>query len=324
MKDEHEIWPSLQAADWRDTYLTLHRWTQIVGKIRLAQTPLVNHWWNVPLYVNSRGLTTSLMPARCAGGFEIQLDFIAHELVIETTDGQRRAVALAPRTVADFYAAVMGALGSLGLSVRIWTMPVEIENPIPFEEDTVHRSYEPEHVRRFFDILVATQRVLEKFRARFLGKCSPVHFFWGAFDLAVSRYSGRLAPPHLAVPNIALPVVQEAYSHQVCSAGFWPGGPPIEEPLFFSYAYPEPYGYASAELSPPAAHYDETLREYVLPYEAVRTAASPDDALLEFLDTSYEAAAELGHWDREALERDRAPRLRSLRRAVARPRPGAQ
>jgi hypothetical protein len=324
MANEDEVWPRLAVGEWRDTYATLHMWTQIVGKIRLSQTPLVNHWWNVPLYVDARGLTTSLMPCG-ARGFEMRFDFFAHELVIETTDGGRRTVALAPRTVADFHADVMGALRALGMDVRIWTTPVEIADPIPFENDTVHRSYDAEHVQRFFRILVASQRVLERFRARFIGKCSPVHFFWGAFDLAVSRYSGRLAPPHPPVPNTGLSVVQEAYSHQVCSAGFWPGGPPMDEPMFFSYAYPEPYGYAAAEVEPPEAHYHEILRECVLPYEAVRTARAPDDALLVFLETTYDAAAELGHWDREALDRTLPERPRSLRRAiVSRHRPGAR
>jgi hypothetical protein len=252
----------------------------------------------------------------------MQFDFFAHELVIQTTEGQRRTVELAPRTVADFYGEVMSTLRALGIDVRIWTMPVEVSDPIPFEKDIIHRAYDAEQVRRFFDVLVSTRRVMERFRAGFIGKCSPIHFFWGAFDFVVSRYSGRLAPPHPPVPNASLPMVQEAYSHQVCSAGFWPGGGPALEPVFFSYAYPEPHGYAAAELSPSDAHYDENLREYILPYEAVRTASSPDDALLAFLDSSYDAAAELGHWDRDALERDRAPRLRSVRRMGGGLRPG--
>lgn len=316
-------WPSLPFEEWRDTCATLHMWSQIVGKIRLAHTPLVNHWWNVPLYVNARGLTTSLMPC-ASGGFEIQFDFHEHELVIETTDGRRATVALAPRSVADFYAEVMSVLQSLGLDVHIWTMPVEVADPIPFEKDAVHRAYQVDCVERFFDILVRTQRVLETFRSRFLGKCSPVHFFWGSFDLTVSRFSGRLAPPHPPVPNTALSIVREAYSHQLCSAGFWPGGAGFEEPIYYSYAYPEPFGFAAAEVRPTQAHYDEQLREYVVPYDAIRTSPLPDAALLSFYESTYDASAELGRWDREALERDGIERAELRRRPlVARSRPGA-
>lgn len=324
MAKQERVWPSLPLAEWRDTYATLHMWTQIVGKIRLARTPLVNHWWNVPLYVDARGLTTSLVPADTSS-FEIKFDFLAHELVIEATDGQRRTVALAPRTVADFYAEVMSTLASMGLGVHIWTMPVEVDKPIAFDKDVVHRSYDPAYVERFFAILVQTQRVLEAFRARFIGKCSPIHFFWGSFDLAVSRFSGRLAPPHPPTPNVAQSITREAYSHQLCSAGFWPGGGVIDEPIFYSYAYPEPYGFAAASLEPEQAHYDEQLHEYVVPYEAIRSAPSPDAALTAFLDSTYEASAELGHWDREALDRDWTERPGAHRRTAApRPRPGAQ
>lgn len=323
MANPEHVWPSLPFAEWRDTYATLHMWMQIVGKIRLAQTPLVNHWWNVPLYVDARGLTTSLIPTDHRG-FEMKFDFIAHELAIEVTDGQRGAVALAPRSVADFYAELMSVLASFGIDVRIWTMPVEVDQPIPFEKDAVHRAYDPEYTERLFDILLQSQRVLEKFRARFIGKCSPVHFFWGSFDLAVSRFSGRLAPPHPPVGNTAQSITREAYSHQLCSAGFWPGGEILQEPIFYSYAYPEPYGFASAALRPEQARYDEQLREFVVPYEAIRTAASPDDALTAFLDSTYDASAELGHWDREALDRDWSERPGSRRRDVsARVRPGA-
>jgi hypothetical protein len=323
MTHEEHVWPALPLGDWRDTYDTLHMWTQIVGKIRLAQSPLVNHWWNVPLYVNARGLTTSLMPIG-SRSFEIKLDFLAHELIIETSDGQRRAVALAPRSVADFYSEVMSQLRSLEIRVPIWTMPVEVEHPIPFERDVIHRSYDAEQVRRFFDVLVCAHRVFERFRARFTGKCSTVQFFWGGFDLVVSRFSGNNAPPHPPVANIATSIVREAYSREVCSAGFWPGGPPVDEPIFFSYVYPEPSGFASAELQPPAAHYDENLREYVVPYDAIRTADSPDDTLLDFLESTYAAAAELAQWDRAALERDRRDLAGKPRTGTVIPsRPGA-
>jgi hypothetical protein len=253
----------------------------------------------------------------------MRFDFIADELVVETTLGGRGTVALAPRSVADFYAELMSVLASLGNDVHIWTMPVEVESPIPFEKDAVHRSYDAVYVRRFFDILVQSTRVLEKFRARFAGKCSPVHFFWGSFDLAVSRFSGRLAPPHPPMPNVPMAIVREAYSHQVCSAGFWPGGG-YHGPLYYSYAYPEPYGCAAADVRPAQAHFDEQLREYVVPYDAIRTAPSPDDALLAFLESTYAASAELGHWDREALDYDfTEPTGQRRRTLVARPRPGA-
>jgi len=319
MASKDHVWPALPLAEWRDTYDTLHMWTQIVGKIRLAQSPLENHWWNVPLYVNARGLTTSLMPIG-ARGFEMQFDFIAHELVIETTEGKCRGVALAPRTVADFYSEVMSALHSLAIDVPIWTTPVEVEHPIPFERDTVHHSYDPTYVRRLFDVLVSAHHVFERFRSRFVGKCSAIQFFWGGFDLVVSRFSGNLAPPHPPVPNIATSIVREAYSREVCSAGFWPGGGPASEPIFFSYVYPEPAGYASAVLEPASARYDENLCEYVVPYEAIRTADSPDETLLAFLESTYAAAAELAHWDRAALERGRDERFEApRRRSPARP-----
>jgi hypothetical protein len=324
MANQEHVWPSLPFAEWQDTYATLHMWMQIIGKIRLAQTPLVNHWWNVPFYVDARGLTTSLMPTG-SRGFEMRLDFIAHELVVETTDGRRRTVALAPRTVADFHAEVMSVLESMNIHPRIWTTPVEVDTPIAFEKDTVHRSYDARYVERLFDILVQSQRVLERFRARFLGKCSPIHFFWGSFDLAVSRFSGRLAPPHPPGPNMPETITREAYSHQLCSAGFWPGGVVFPEPIFYSYAYPEPFGFAAAPLRPAEAHYDEQLQEYVVPYDAIRNAPSPDDALTAFLDSTYEASAELGHWDREALDRDWTARPGARRRSAApRGRPGMQ
>lgn len=324
MPSENAVWPELRFSDFGDTQATLQMWTQIVGKIRLAQTPLVNHWWNVPLYVDARGLTSSLIPYQTRG-FEMRFDFLAHELVIETTKGERKTVALAPRTVADFYADVMGTMKSLGLDVRITPMPVEVADPIPFDQDTIHRSYDAELVQRFFTILVHSHRVLERFRGRFLGKCSPIHFFWGGFDLAVTRFSGRPAPAHGPVPHTPLHVVQEAYSHEVSSAGFSPGYPPVDEPFYYSYAYPEPEGYASGKIPLAPARYDENLHEYVMPYEAVRRAYSPEDTLLAFFDWTYTLAANLADWDREDLERETpGTTAQRPRTSGVRPRPPAQ
>jgi hypothetical protein len=276
-------------------------WTQVVGKIRLALTPLVNHWWNVPLYVTTRGLTTSAIPYG-AGSFEMLFDFLEHRLRIETSDGATRSMALAPRPVAEFYREAMAALSGLGIEVRIWTTPVEVPDPVPFEQDEVHRSYDPEYAQRFWRVLVQADRVLTEFRARFLGKASPVHFFWGSFDLAATRFSGRPAPPHPGAPNVADSVTREAYSHEVSSAGFWPGGFGFDA-LFYAYAYPEPDGFKQYPVQPKEAFYHWDLGEFVLPYEAVRTAASSDEALMAFLQSTYEAAADLVHWDRASLER---------------------
>jgi len=298
-------WPELALSDWADTCATLHLWTQVIGKIRLAHAPMVNHWWQVPLYVTARGLTTSPIPF---GGtsFQIDFDFVDHTLRILTSKGGIETVVLRPRTVADFYAEVMGRLRGLGLETRIWTMPVEVQDAVPFEQDNSHASYDPEYVGRFWRILVQVDRVLNRFRGQFLGKVSPVHFFWGSFDMAVTRFSGRAAPPLGGEsPNLGAWVMQEAYSHEVSSCGFWPGNGGFGKPAFYSYAYPEPQGFASAPTRPAATYYDRSLGQHILPYDAVRQAKSPDDHLLAYLLSTYEAAADLGQWDRAALERPR-------------------
>jgi Family of unknown function (DUF5996) len=297
----NDAWPALPLAEWADSRDTLLLWTQIVGKVRLANTPLVNHWWNVPLYVSARGLTSSLIPYG-SRGFGVDLDLLDHQLRISVTDGQVAAMDLRPRTVADFHAEFTSLLDGLGLATAIWTTPVELEAAIPFEEDQTHSSYDPDQVQRFWLALVQISRVFEEFRAEFVGKCSPVHLFWGALDLAVTRFSGRSAPLHPGgAPNCGPHVMHEAYSHEVSSAGFWPGGD--GEGLFYSYAYPEPEGYRGAAVGPGSAHFDGTLGEFVLPYEVVRTAADPDATLLEFLRSTYVAAADHAAWDRAALER---------------------
>ncbi len=304
-----DAWPSLPLAEWQDTYATLHLWTQIVGKLRLAQTPWINHSWHVPLYVTARGLTTSPIPCGTRI-FQVDFDFIAHRLVIQTSAGTERTIPLEPRSVADFYAAVTAALRALDLPVHIHPRPNEIPNAIPFPEDREHAAYDAEHANRFWRVLVQSDRVMKAFRSRFIGKCSPVHFFWGSFDLAVTRFSGRPAPPHPGgVPNFPDWVAREAYSHEVSSCGFWPGGGGVDFPAYYSYAYPEPAGFGAAKVAPAGASYNTQLHEFVLPYDAVRTAASPDEALLAFLQSTYEAAADLGKWDRAALERA-VPRAR--------------
>jgi hypothetical protein len=297
-----DFWPSLPYEEWRETCATLHMWTQIVGKVRLAQAPHVNHWWQVPLYVTPSGLTTSPVPYGHRT-FQIDFDLIDHRLIIETSDGDVRAFELAPRTVADFYREFMSDMRDLGLDVKFWTTPVEVENPIPFERDDTHGSYDAEYVERFRRALVQAERVLQQFRSGFTGKCSPVHFFWGSFDLAVTRFSGRRAPEHPGAPGVADSVTREAYSHEVSSAGFWPGGPSLPEPIFYSYAYPEPPGFKDARVRPERAHYNTDFKEFVLPYEAARAAASPQADVLNFLQDTYEAAADLGEWDRASLER---------------------
>jgi hypothetical protein len=302
-----EVWPSLSLSEWQDTYATLHMWTQIVGKLRLAQTPWVNHSWHVPLYVTARGLTTSPIPYGTST-FQVDFDFIAHRLLIETSTGTDRTIALEPRSVADFYDAVMAALRQLDLDVRIRPTPNEVERAIPFPNDHQHRSYDAAQANRFWRVLVQSDRVLKTFRSRFIGKVSPVHFFWGSFDLAVTRFSGRVAPPHPGgVPNLPDWVAREAYSHEVSSCGFWPGGGPVSMPVYYAYAYPEPTGFSAASVAPPGAVYSPEMREFLLPYDTVRTAASPDEVLLTFLQSTYEAAADLGHWDRAALERPLPP-----------------
>ena len=295
--------PSLPFDAWQETYATLHRWTQVVGKVRLALAPHVNHWWQVPLYVTARGLTTSPMPYGTRT-IQIDFDFVDHRLRLLTDDPDEVALPLEPRSVADFYRAFTEALQSLGLDVPIWAVPVEIEEAVPFEQDTTHAAYDADYARRFWEVLLFADRVLQQFRGRFTGKVSPVHFFWGSFDLAVTRFSGREAPPHPGgVPGLADWVTREAYSHEVSSAGFWPGGPGLPEPVFYSYAYPEPSGFREASNLPEAAYYFEKMSEYVLPYEAVRTAADPAGLLLQFLQSTYEAAADAADWDREMLER---------------------
>jgi len=297
-----EPWPSLPFADWRDTCATLHMWTQVIGKIRLAQAPPINHWWQVPLYVTSRGLTTSPIPYG-ERVFAIGFDFIDHRLTIEIDNGAADGFPLRPQPVADFYEAVMSRLQALGLDIKIWTTPVEIAAPIPFEQDRVHAAYDRDGANRFWRVLLQADRVFTAFRAGFLGKVSPVHFFWGSFDLAVTRFSGRRAPQHPGAPNVADRVTREAYSHEVSSCGFWPGGTGMEEPVFYSYAYPQPAGFGEAPVRPAAAFYNRDFGEFILPYDDVRQAPSPDAALLEFLQSTYEAAANLAHWDRGELER---------------------
>jgi hypothetical protein len=291
-----EAWPELPLASWQDTYDTLHMWTQIVGKIRMTLTPLINHYWNVTLYVSARGLTTSAIPYP-RGVFEMEFDFIGHKLVIQTSEGDVRTLDLAPRTVADFYADVMNTLAALKIDVHIHAHPDEVPNPIPFPEDRTHKSYDRESVERFRRLLISVDKVLKNFRTRFIGKCSPVHFFWGSFDLAVTRFSGRLAPPR---PDR---MMQEAYSHEVSSAGFWPGGGEIKGPAFYSYTAPEPAGFKTCAIGPKPAFYHQGIGEFLLMYDDIRTSATPDVQLMEFLQTTYEAGANLAKWDRGALER---------------------
>lgn len=295
-------WPALRVADWGPTRDTLHMWTQIVGKIRLAHSPLLNHWWQVTLYVSPRGLTTSSIPYRNRL-FDMEFDFIDHVLLIRTSDGESRTVALAPKSVADFYAETLSALDQLGIEARISARPNEVEPAIPFAEDHEHASYDPQAAHLFWRQLVQAHRVINEFRSHFVGKVSPVHFFWGSFDMACTRFSGRPAPEHPGgAPNCADWVMVEGYSHELSSCGFWPGGG--EEGAFYAYAYPEPKGFADFRVGPDVAFYSSDFRQFLLPYEAVRTAADPDRALLEFLQTSYAAAADLAGWDRASLEDD--------------------
>ena len=297
-----DAWPELRYSDWADTCATLHLWTQIAGKIRLACAPWANHWWHVPLYVTSRGLTTTAMP--CNGrSFEIVFDFLAHRLFISCSDGAVESFALVPMSVAKFYAEVMARLKKLGIGVKIWTMPVEIEDAIPFERDEAHDAYDTEMAQRFWRVLLSAHHLFTEFRGRFIGKVSPVHFFWGSFDLAVTRFSGRTAPPHPGAPNIALWVAREAYSHEVSSCGFWPGNGGFGKAAFYAYAYPQPEGFAERRIEPAAAYFDTSLGEFILPYDAVRTSPDPAAAVLAFLQTTYEAAADCAAWDRTRLER---------------------
>ena len=294
-------WPALPLAEWHETRDTLQLWTQIVGKVRMASTPLMSHWWNVTFFVTARGLTSRLMPHEDRG-FQIDFDFIDQQLVITVADGASTSMPLVARSVADFYAEFTAQLDRLGLSTPIWTMPVEIPDAIPFDQDTTHTTYNGEQARQFWLALVQMSRVFEVFRSRFIGKVSPVHLFWGGLDLAVTRFSGRPAPPHPGgAPNCGPHVMHEAYSHEVSSAGYWPG--PDGEGIFYSYAYPIPDRFADADIDVPSARYDQALGEFVLPYEAVRTAADPDQLLLAFLQATYDVAADLADWDRAALER---------------------
>ena len=294
-------WPELKFAEWQDTLATLHMWTQVVGKIRLKTTPLVNHWWNVPLYVSARGLTTSAMPYRDGRVFEIEFDFIDHQLLIKCSDGSTTMLRLRPQSVADFYAEVMSALRGLGMEIRIWTMPVEVPNPIRFEAD-LRSSYDSEYVNRFWRALVKMDEVLKEFRARFIGKVSPVHFFWGSFDLAVTRFSGKPAPEREGADFMT----REAYSHEVISHGWWPGNKDMEA-AFYSYTTPEPAGLGETikqgRILPAETFYSSEMKEFFLLYDDVRSSASPDKALMDFCQTTYEAGANLAGWDRAALER---------------------
>jgi Family of unknown function (DUF5996) len=291
-------WPELPLEAWQNTCATLHMWTQIVGKVRLALSPRVNHWWEVPLYVNARGLTTSAIPYG-DGTFEVQFDFIEHKLIIQTSWDASKTLALKPRSVADFYAEFMSGLRSLGIEVKIWTMPCEMPNPVRFDSDTQHASYDPEYAQRFWRILILCESIFQEFRAGFIGKNSPVHFFWGSFDLCVTRFSGRRAPER---PGADL-ITREAYSHEVISAGFWPGGGEIQGAAFYAYAAPEPPGFAEQPVLPAAAFYHPQLKEFLLMYDDVRRASSPREQLLGFLQSTYEAGSNLARWDRKELER---------------------
>ena len=293
----NHTWPELVLEEWQDTLATLHMWTQVVGKIRMKQTPLINHWWNVTLYVSARGLTTSPMPYQDRI-FEIEFDFIDHKLRIECSDGALKTLALRPQTVADFYQEVMSALRDLGIEIKIWPMPVEIPNPIRFDKDQIHKSYDREYANRYWRALVNIDDVFKEFRARFIGKVSPVHFWWGSFDHAVTRFSGRVAPPRAGADKITV----EAYSHEVISHGFWPGGTGVQA-AFYSYTAPEPAGLSESQIKPAAAFYSQDMKEFLLPYDAVRQSPSPETALMDFCQSTYEAGASLAKWDRKALER---------------------
>ena len=308
---EGDLWPPLPLGEWEDTLSTLHRWMQMVGKTRLALAPMENHWWNVTFYLTARGLGTSPMPYD-GREVDIEFDFVDHHLIARTTDGETRALELRPQSVADFWAEYRELLRSLGISAHIWPRPVEIADTTRFDDDRQHASYDPEAASRCWRILVQTDRLLKEFRGRFLGKSSPSHFFWGSFDLACTRFSGRRAPPHPGgIPNLADSITRESYSHECISAGWWPGASasPIPEAAFYAYAYPEPPGCPDARIAPTGASYHPVMKEWILPYEAVRTAGDPDDMLREFLESTYIAAATLGRWDRESLERSPPQRV---------------
>jgi hypothetical protein len=296
------IWPSLMLSEWQDTHDTVHMWMQIVGKTRLALAPRDNHWWHVPLYVTARGLATSPIPYR-SRAFEIAFDFVDHQLVVNTSDGATRSIALRPQAVADFYREYMSTLDTLGIAVKIWPVPVEIDAPIPFLDDRRHASYDAGLAQRFFHILLHANRILTRFKGRFLGKTSPVHFFWGAFDLALTRFSGRRAPEPKSTEWW---VLREAMSHEEISFGFWPGSGGIAEPAFYGYVRPEPPRLSAIPVQPGTAYYSRELADFILPYEAVRSESSPDDAVLDFYQSVYDAGADLAGWDRAALDRPRA------------------
>jgi hypothetical protein len=304
-------WPELILEEWQDTLATLHMWTQLVGKIRLKQTPLINHWWNVPLYVSARGLTTSPMPYQDRI-FEIDFDFIDHQLRIDCSDGALTTLDLRPQTVAEFYQELMTTLHALGIDVKIWTTPVEVPSPfsavreaIPFEQDQTHKSYDADYVTRFWRALVSIDEVFKQFRSEFIGKVSPVHFWWGSFDHAVTRFSGRPAPPREGADKVTI----EAYSHEVISHGFWPGGNATQA-AFYAYAAPEPTGFGEAKVKPDSAFYAKEVSEFFLPYDAVRKSSSPENTLMDFCQSTYEAGANLANWDRKTLERTRGPEQR--------------
>jgi Family of unknown function (DUF5996) len=296
--DQSDAWPALPLSAWADTYATLHMWTQMVGKVRLALSPQVNHWWEVPLYVSARGLTTSPIPYG-NGIFEIEFDFLNHNLNVITSGGKSSSIRLGPRAVADFHAEFMAMLRSLGIEARIWNMPVEIPDPIRFDQDRIHAAYDPDYAHSFWRILVTVDIIFKEFRSRFIGKVSPVHFFWGSFDLAVTRFSGRRAPERPGADGIT----REAYSHEVISVGFWPGGGEVKGAAFYAYAAPQPAGFAGHPVRPPAAFYDQQMGEFLLMYDDVRTSESPRNALLNFCQSTYEAGADLGKWNRGELER---------------------
>lgn len=298
LADQPECWPALPLSTWKDTYATLHMWTQIVGKVKLRLTPLVNHWWNIPLYVTARGLTTSRIPYG-QRAFELWFDFLQHQLVLQMNDGLVKTLPLEPRPVAEFYQEFMELLRSANIELKIWKMPVEIPDPISFDQDRVHASYDRASVEKFWRILLSADTVFNQFRARFIGKSSPVHFFWGSFDLAVTRFSGRRAPERSGADAMT----REAYSHEVSSVGFWPGGGSIKDAAFYSYAAPEPPGFKDKHVRPEAAFYERQLGEFLLMYDDVRKAESPTTALHDFCQSTYEVAATLGNWDRPALER---------------------
>ena len=297
-----EAWPDIPYESWKESCATLHLWTQIVGKYRLRRTPWINHGWHATFYVTARGLTTSLIPVG-SRGVQFDFDFVSHELIGAVTDGSRRTFALEPMTVAEFYNRFLALTGELGVRTKINGTPNEVADTVPFERDLTHKSYDADAVTRFWRALVQIDRVLKYFRTGYLGKVSPVHLFWGIFDLAVTRFSGRVAPKHPGgIPGLPDAVTREAYSHEVSSAGFWPGGGPVEYAAFYSYAYPTPAGFSAQPVAPPQAFFDAKAGEFLLPYSVVRNASDPDQVLLSFLDTSYDAAARLAHWDRAALE----------------------